>query len=190
MTQPQRSFHAATLLTTGVSCDQAGVFVGETQLLERCAGPDGRDRWQPRALSELNLDLAECYGLPVEFEQKIAGLRTVARALDSGDLALAQIATLHLRLPDPPDLRKSAQTTRDFVELARRLWSGGLLKGDWDPAKHPRWPAHSEGGIGGEFAPAGSGGGAEVDQSDASLIPAQFPIAAPMPFPEEIRCRR
>jgi hypothetical protein len=40
--------------------------------------------------------------------------------------------------------------------LARRLRSSGMLKADWDPTQHPRWPAGSPGGIGGEFAPAGT----------------------------------
>jgi hypothetical protein len=51
-----------------------------------------------------------CYGLPVEFGSKIDGLTAVARALSRGDFMYAQIATLHLEIPDPPTMKKSEAT--------------------------------------------------------------------------------
>jgi hypothetical protein len=107
-----------------------------------------------------------------------------------------------LEIPDPPALAKSTQTWSEVIDLAHQLRVSGLLKADWDPAKHPRWPAGSPGGIGGEFAPAdtasaGSAAGNQSASSDAvtepsaPVIPAQITIPVPFdfpipPFPSEI----
>jgi hypothetical protein len=116
-------------------------------------------------------------------------------------ISSTQIATLHLQLPDPPALAKSPPVWSEVIDLARQLHTSGLLKADWDPAKHPRWPAGSPGGVGGEFGPDGvsssnssSGQAASVEGEagrDASVIPVQITIPAPFelpipPFPSEI----
>jgi hypothetical protein len=56
---------------------------------------------------DLNRELSQSYGLPVEFARKIGGLAAVARALSRGDFIHAQIATLHLEIPEPLVLTKS-----------------------------------------------------------------------------------
>ncbi len=78
--------------------------------------------------------------------------------------------------------------------------ASGLLKADWDPAKHPRWPAGSPGGIGGEFAPAGvaSDSGADADSASGDavseptvpVIPAEFYPRSNLknPFPDRPEC--
>jgi hypothetical protein len=169
---------------TGVSCSKDGVFVGEVPLLKRTRVPGGTDQWQPRDLHDINSDLSKRFGLPIEFGQKIAGLKVVTHAIGRDDIARAQFATLHLQIPEPPSLTKSARTTSEVVDLARRLHASGLLKLDWDPEKHPRWPAGSSGGVGGEFAPAGSEAeNSTSEDSGAALIPAQFEIPMEIPFP-------
>jgi hypothetical protein len=77
-------------------------------------------------VSDLNRELGECYGLPIEFERKIDGLRAVAQALGRGDLIHAQIATLHLEIPDPPLLAKTRQIPGEIIDLARQLRTSGL----------------------------------------------------------------
>jgi hypothetical protein len=152
-------------------------------LLERGGSQSESDHWQPRPVSELNRDLSECFDLPIEFTPKIGGLTAASRALNRGDLLHAQIATMHLQIPDPPTPTKSPPNAEETVDLARQLQASGLLKADWDPAKHPRWPAGSPDGTGGEFAPAGTA---------PQVIPAQITIPAPLelpgtiPFPSEI----
>ncbi len=177
----------------GVSCDENGVFIGTVPLLERSGGQSGADQWQPRTVSDLNRELGECYGLPIEFERKIDGLRAVAHALGRGDLIHAQIATLHLEIPDPPLLAKTRQSPGEIINLARQLRASGLLKADWDPSKHPRWPAGSPDGIGGEFAPTGAASGdSGTAEPSAPVIPAQITIPVPfelpggIPFPSEV----
>jgi len=120
-----------------ISCERDGLFVGAVPL-ER-GGLDGRDGlWRVRPIAELNDDLSACYDLPVDVAGKAAGLAGVARALDRGDLALAQIASLGLQFPDPPELEKSDRTAEDVQAMAAQLFWSGLLKGDWDETKHPR----------------------------------------------------
>jgi hypothetical protein len=194
MTYFGRRFSLSDVPGTGVSCDRNGLFVGGVPLLERCCGegPETSGQWQPRQLSDLNYDLSKRYGVLVELNRNIAGLQAVARALGRGDLLHAQIAALHLEIPDPPPMAKS-QTAGEIVDLARQLHASGLLKADWDPTKHPRWPAGSSSGIGGEFAPAEN---AVADSTTAGagapVIPAQITIPAPLelpdiiPFPSEI----
>jgi hypothetical protein len=177
----------------GISCSKDGVFVGSVPLLSHGSANEA-DQWQPRAASDLNRELRQCYGLPVEFDSKIAGLATVARALNRGDLLHAQIVTLHLQIPDPPRLTKAPHSAEDVIELARQLKASGLLKADWDPTKHPRWPAGSPDSVGGQFAPVGTTTeGPATQESSAPVIPAQLTIPVPpleipggIPFPSEI----
>jgi hypothetical protein len=180
---------------TGIFCGKNGVFAGTVPLLEQtcCGGPGGHDQWQPRPMSQINRDLSKCFGLPIEFNQKIGGLQVIAQALSRGDIIHAQMATLHLEIPDPPTLAKTAQTPAEITDLARQLKTSRLLKADWDPAKHPRWPAGSPEGIGGEFAPAGAASDdTETGESSAPVVPAQITIPVPfdvpggIPFPSEI----
>jgi hypothetical protein len=121
----------------GVRCGADGLFVGAAPLLVRSPQPDGGAALTPRPADELDHDLSDLYGLPVDSAAKRNGLAAVARGLESGDLARAQIAAVLLRLPDPPSLTKDA-SERGSLDLARQLFESGLLKGDWDPSKHPR----------------------------------------------------
>jgi hypothetical protein len=102
MNQLGRRFGLSEMPGSGVACNENGLFVGEVPLLERGGITNGLRRWQPRSVSDLNCELGKRYGLPVEIGVKIGGLRTVARALCRSDLIHAQIATLHLQIPDPP----------------------------------------------------------------------------------------
>jgi len=167
-----RHFSLSTRLGSGVFCGEEGAFVGTVPLLERNRNASGLQEWQPRPLSELNRDLANYYGLPVEFNQKIGTLASVSRALNRGDLLHAQIATLHLQIPDAPARTKSPKSQTTIVYLAQQLRSSGLLKADWDPAKHPHWPAGTPGGIGGQFAPTGTSDDTVGEEPAAQVIPA------------------
>jgi hypothetical protein len=179
----------------GVSCDQAGVFVGAVPLLEPCRNCGGFQKWRPRPMDELNRDLSKRYGVPIEFDAKLEGLAAIARALDRGDFLHAHIATLHLQIPDPPPLAKAPPSVTELVALAKELRASNMLKKDWDPQKHPRWPAGSPDSIGGRFAPADSElDAAQADDSRASTrtanaIPIPFEAVVPrgaIPWPSEI----
>lgn len=172
-----------------IACTSAGVFVGDVPLLKRSCSPCSGDGWQPRALTDLNTELSDRFGLPVDFAKKMEGLSVVARALSKGNLARAQVATLNLQIPDPPSPSKTEASGQETIKLAVRLHASSLLKADWDPQQHPRWPAGSPDSVGGQFAPAASG----ATNDNAMLIPAQiaipldpvipdFPTIGPFPF--------
>lgn len=198
MTQIGRHFSLSAEPGRGVFCGQSGVFVGGVPFLERRRNASGADEWQPRTATEVNRDLRKHYGMPIEFESKMSGLAGVCRALNRGDLIHAQIATLHLQIPEPPVVTKAAQRMDAAFDLVRELRISGLLKQDWDPQKHPRWPAGSPDSVGGQFAPGGADAANAANERDGSpdqtaeVVPAQLAIPAPfelpgvIPFPSEI----
>jgi hypothetical protein len=196
LTQIGQRFGLSHKAGDGVFCSEDGLFVGDVPLLKRIPGTSGASRWLARPVRELNRDLSSRYGLPIELDAKMGRLSAIARALERRDLIHARIATLHLRFPDPPSLAKSKQTTSEIFDLAHRLRASGLLKADWNPAKHPRWPAGSPDSVGGRFAPKGSdaSGFASTD-STAQVIPVQgltttapldFALPRTIPWPSEI----
>lgn len=129
--------HFFRLGEEGVRCDERGMFVGGAPMLAPAPAANGERALRARSIEELNRDLGACYRLPIDAAAKCDRLDGIAKALNHGDLALAQIATLLLRFPDPPPLTKDL-SGESAAELARQLADCDLLKADWDPAKHPR----------------------------------------------------
>jgi hypothetical protein len=62
--------------------EHAPFAAGTVPLLEQCCGATRPGQWRPRTVSDLNHDLSDCYGLPVEFHSKIGALQTVSRVLN------------------------------------------------------------------------------------------------------------
>ena len=81
-----RFFRLADVPGTGVSCNQNGLFVGETALLEERRDHLGRREWHARSLADLSLDLSKRYALPIDFSAKMPAVAGIARALGRGDL--------------------------------------------------------------------------------------------------------
>ena len=125
------------LTEEGVACSVDGLAIGGVALLARSA-PRPSARWSVRPLADLDAELSARYGLTVDVSSKVAGVAVVARALDKGDIALAQIAALLLQFPDPPELAKQAFGRSALASLASELICSGLLKGDWNSDAHPR----------------------------------------------------
>ena len=138
----------------GVFCDAGGAFVGAIPMLARTR-TNGRDEWRPRDCDDLSREMSAQYGVPVDMSSKRGGLAVIAKALNEGDVVRAQIATVLLGVPDPPSLSKGAPSRQDMLKLASDLRRSGLLKADWDPDQHPRWPAGASDSQGGQFAPKG-----------------------------------
>jgi hypothetical protein len=150
-------FRLSSRLNGGVSCDEGGAFVGAIPMLAR-ARSNGKDEWRPCDCDDLSKEMTGQYGLPVDMSSKRGGLIVIAKALNEGDLARAQVAAVLLGIPNPPSLSKGALSRQEMIELAGDLRWSGLLKADWDPDQHPRWPGGNADGKGGEFAPKGEGG--------------------------------
>jgi len=114
-----------------VECDAQGPRVANVPLLvkEEAIG------WRPRPASEITSALTSIFAVPIDVSLKLRGLAAVADALNQGDIARAQIATLLLKLPDPQSFEtEGGGALRKFSALAEAGWIGK----DWDPAKHPR----------------------------------------------------
>jgi hypothetical protein len=156
---PARRFFR--LSENGTRCSEAGLFVGPVALLERSNQRNGNAGWSPRPLHELERDLQVLYGLPIDASAKRSGLATVAKGLTSGDLALAQVAAVLLRFPDPPLVKDGSGWPSP--ELAVVLRESGLIKWYWNPAEHPRTGEPPNPGW---FAPK---------DADEALSPASWP---------------
>jgi hypothetical protein len=129
MTYLGRRFGLSDVFGIGVSCGADGVFVGAIPLLEKVCGTEASrrpDQWEVRSVPDINRDLSVCYGVPVEFDRKIGGLLRIAEALSRGDLIHAQIATLHLQIPDPPALPGLVQDPGEMIQFARQLHASDL----------------------------------------------------------------
>lgn len=151
----------------GVSCDENGAFIGIIPLL-KCVDSAGGPSWQTIDPARLSREVGAQFGLPIDMSRKAAGLKVIADALTAGDIPRAQIATVLLAIPDAPPLSKSAQSREAMLQFIRDLHWSGMLKSDWDPDEHPRWPAGAPDSQGGQFAPKREGGGGLSSQTDAT----------------------
>lgn len=133
-----------------ISCDMNGAFIGSIPLLKRVCTA-GKDPWEARNTRELSAELSTHFDLPIDFSSKAAGLNAIARSLNEGRVAHAQLVTLHLQFPEPPPLAKSA-APQAWIAFIHGLHSAGLLHRAWNP-NQPRWPAGAPNSQGGEFAP-------------------------------------
>lgn len=136
----------------GVCCDANGAYVDSIPLLKRV---NNGAPWEARDCEELSADFSSRFGLPIDVTAKAAGLAAIARALNAGEVARAQLIALFLRFPSPPPLAKSVSRS-ELIEFIRALYWSGLIKADWDPTKHPRWPAGAPESQGGRFTRPGT----------------------------------
>jgi hypothetical protein len=84
-----------------------------------------------RLRADLDQLLDRAYGGEAAAARVMPGLATVAAALGQGNLALAQIAAAHLRLPDPPGtLARAALESEDLL-----IKRGSAT---WDETRHLR----------------------------------------------------
>jgi hypothetical protein len=84
----------------GLACDERGVTLGPVALVE-ALDRGGRRVYRARPSEEIARTLALAYG-PFDADdlaRRLAGLDVAARALEAGELALAGIATVLLKLP-------------------------------------------------------------------------------------------
>ncbi len=143
--QLARYYRLATDSDIGVRCNGSGLFIGTTPLLEPAPNRNERPVWRPRPLADVNRDLSQSYGMPIAFAAKLGGVASIARALDRGDIAHAQVTALLLRLPDPPILTKGELKAHELAELAARLEESGLLcVGDASSRPSPDSPTSNE----------------------------------------------
>lgn len=133
----------------GLACNEKGLVLGRTPLLERRDG-----RFVVRDARDLQWLLSRAYQVEVDPRPLLGGLATVATALNGKDLLLARIAAVHLRIPDLPDLAACERMEVEDRLIKSAPGSIAAKSGDWNPALHPRagtapnpgWFAPTDGG--------------------------------------------
>lgn len=157
------------LLPYGLWCDRDGLSFHGEPLSVRDAAVQGSAKWRPLTQAHIERALSRTYGIRATAEAKLRGMRTVADALNAGEVARAQIAALFLHLPDPALLKSVPDRSAAFeTELARCGW----LRKDWNPDDHPRAGVPPNPGW---FAPkddAESSGSKAPSASSGSIAPA------------------
>jgi hypothetical protein len=117
----------------GVSCDANGAFIGAISLLQR-TNMHGEERWEPRDCEDLSKQLASEFDLPIDMLSKVGGLKAICNALNEGDVARAQIATVLLGIPEPPTLSNGVHTRDEMMKFIRDLhWSRMIAWNDEGP---------------------------------------------------------
>lgn len=139
----------------GPSCGEDGLFLGGTALIER----QNNGRYAVRPQDELERLLGRAYEAKIDVDELMPGLATIAKTLSKGDLCLARIAAVHLRLPDVPDLIGRLGMESEDLLIKLGLPATPLIRGDWDPEEHPR---DGGGPNPGWFAPKDGGGASDV----------------------------
>jgi hypothetical protein len=116
----------------GLCCNEDGLFLGRTPLIERRAGC-----YIVRPRSDLER-LFKGSSAGADLDRLWRGLAVVKSALDANNFCLAQIAAVQLRVPDLTDFlaRAELETEDRLIKFER----GGdvLARAGWDPDKHPR----------------------------------------------------
>jgi len=108
----------------GLACTDDGLLLGRTPLVEHRDG-----RFVVRERGDIERLLKRAYQTEPPVDRLMPGLATVAAALNANDACLAQIAAVHLRLPDLPS--RNARSDLEAEDI--------LIKSvDWNSALHPR----------------------------------------------------
>jgi hypothetical protein len=154
----------------GVSCDQDGPSVGPVRLLQKTQF----GTFEPRPAAELNFVLGKGANYPIDFAEKMGGLKAVANALNEADLARAMFATQFMQLPvltSEAASRKAAQADT-------------LFKASADDEEHPGWPGGTPGSRGGQFRPKTETATSATPNLPAVIpapkLPAVVPTAKPL----------
>jgi hypothetical protein len=117
----------------GLSCTAEGLFLGRTPLIER-----RDDGYVVRPPVELERLLRRAYDWRILVDRVMPGLAAAAEALSAGNLALAQIAAVHLPLPELANtIARTGIEAEDLLIKLDRLQEL-LARAAWDEAEHPR----------------------------------------------------
>ena len=137
--EPARTYRLVEKGGAGLACDAQGVVLGGVPLAWTHDGADGALKWQVRSHGEVADILGTAYGPQpsADVDRCHRGLRRIAAQSESGDLALAGIEALMLRLPpiDPDRMAKLAAAEfhrgGDAWQNEPRLPAGQTGGGQW-----------------------------------------------------------
>src|SRR5580704_5250175 len=99
--EPRQTYRLVPRGGPGLTCDSEGVALGGITVAWSDAEEEGQSSWKVRSSGEIGEILRRAYGSqrPEVVEQCHRGLQRVAARLHAGDLALAGVEALMLRLP-------------------------------------------------------------------------------------------
>jgi hypothetical protein len=108
------------------------------------------------------------------------GLRVVTAALSERNLCLAQIAAVHLRLPDLPDVLTRGSLEAEDRLIKRERANDRIARSGWDASEHPRagvppnpgWVAPVNGGQ----APTRIAQGEEEERAPQEMLDPTAPL--------------
>lgn len=117
-----------------IYCGEEGLYFGGVPLIAH----DGNGCYRVRRAAEIEALLAAAYATPPEPARLVAGLHRVAAHLGDGNLSLAMIAAVHLRLADVPEdriehLAQAHRLLRANFNPAEPRDERGRWTGDGDP---------------------------------------------------------
>ena len=84
---------------TGLRCDEGGLFLGRVALLKR----DRSGIFEARPVAEVKAIFERAYDGQADWESRIRSVHLIADTLNKGDVALAMMAAVLMRLPDPSE---------------------------------------------------------------------------------------
>ncbi len=116
----------------GLCCNENGLLLGRTPLIERRAG-----YYILRPRSDLER-LFKRSSAGADLDRLWRGLSVVKSALDANNLCLAQIAAVQLRIPDLSDVAARAVFEAEDGLIKAERGGDVLARAGWDPDKHPR----------------------------------------------------
>lgn len=106
----------------GLWCGPEGLSLAGRPLVE-----EDESDFRPKSLRELQATLDDVYGADAQLDAQdfLPGLNTVARSLNKGDLPLAMIGSVLLKLPDIPALLMSKYSDDEDRDADGRWTDGG-----------------------------------------------------------------
>lgn len=142
----------------GLVCDDSGIALGAVDLAPAHRNANGIYRCEVRSEAEVGRVLTLAYGQ--QADARVArlhrGLRRAAGWIEAGDLCLASLETVMLRLPD--------LTAEGMAKLAE---AADLEKGGTAWQDQPRRPGGESGG--GQWTSGDGGSAAEPEQPDEAV---------------------
>lgn len=133
----------------GLSCNPDGLFLGGVPLLHKTRGG-----FEPRPAPEIAALIKAAYGAESDPVRLQSSLGSIARALNSGDFALAAITAVQTRTPE-----LSCEAAARLVDVEKNLTKQRLAKYDPDEPRdwRGRWTTERTSGSATTTAPVGDG---------------------------------
>ena len=141
----------------GLSCNKDGLFLGPDCPLVTCENVDGVRSYRARPIEQINRVLSAGYGARIDLSARKGALDTIVGLLSKGELGMAQITALQMRLPALPN-KSAVQRLRKADRLLR-----------FNPNHKPSAPGR------GRFTSGSPSESEQAEQKSSSATPSRVP---------------